>query len=144
MAPDGVLARHRLAADMRRERLDGWGPVCVVDDDDCVCDSLVVLLETHGFIVRAYRSGAAFLADCGHEATKCLVIDQHMPGLDGLEVVAELRRQGLTAPTILITGRSDPGIVRRAAELGVLEVVENPFAVGQLIAQVQHALGARD
>lgn len=144
MAPDRIPAGHDLATAMRRARVDGRGPIYVVDDDDWVCDSLAVLLETYGFAVQAYNSSERFLADRERDAAKCLVIDQHMRGLDGLGVVAELRRQSISAPTIMITGRLDPGIARRAAALGIIEVIEKPFAVARLIEQVQHALGPRD
>ena len=117
------------------------GPVCVVDDDDWVCDSLRVLLEIHGFAVLACASGAEFLRDDQRAAAKCLVIDQHMPGLDGLDVVAQLQREGTVVPTILITGRLDAGIARRASALGVLAVLEKPFPVGRLVELIGSAVG---
>ena len=52
-----------------------------------------------------------------------------MPGLDGLDVVAELHRQEVFLPTILITGRLDAGIAQRAGEFGVLALLEKPFPV---------------
>lgn len=119
---------------------DGLGPVVVVDDDDWVCDSLSVLLHAYGFCVHTFGSGAQFLADGARAKAKCLVIDQHMPGLDGLEVVAELRRQGIPVPTILITGRVDPGTIQRATALGVLATLEKPFAVAGLVEVVRRAL----
>jgi CheY-like chemotaxis protein len=80
------------------------GPIYVIDDDDWVCDSGTVLLETYGYEVLAYGSGEQFLRADGRGNAECLVIDQHMPGIDGLGVVAELRREGIAPPTILITG----------------------------------------
>jgi two-component system, LuxR family, response regulator FixJ len=121
------------------EPSNGLGPVVVVDDDDWVCDSLSVLLRAYGFCVHTYGSGAQFLADEGRAKAKCLVIDQHMPGLDGLEVVAELRRQGIPLPTILITGRVDPGTTQRATALGVLATLEKPFAAAGLVDVVRRA-----
>lgn len=109
------------------------GPVCVVEDDDWVRDSLTFLLETHGFAVQAYRSGAEFLGDDEHRKAKCLIIDQHMPGMHGLDVIAELRRQGIAVPAVLITGRLDAAMSRRAGELGVRAILEKPFSVAQLV-----------
>src|SRR6516162_9164494 len=54
--------------------------ICIVDDDEWVADSLKSLLETFGYDVRSYNSGADFLADDRRRATACLIIDQHMPG----------------------------------------------------------------
>lgn len=109
------------------------GPVCVVEDDDWVRDSLAVLLETHGFAVRTYRSGADFLEDSQRAAAKCLIVDQHMPGMHGLDVIAELRRQAIAIPAILITGRLSPEISRRAGELGVRAILEKPFSSVRLV-----------
>ena len=123
------------------DQLDTHGPVCVVDDDSWVCDSLSVLLETYGFGVLTYPSGTAFLKDDGRHDATCLIVDQHMPGLDGLDLVAELHRREVALPTILITGRLDAGIAQRAGELGVLAVLEKPFPVSRLVELVRSALG---
>ena len=114
------------------------GPICIVDDDDWVCDSLGVLLTAYGFAVRCFTSGAEFLADDQRAAARCLVIDQHMPGLDGLSVVSELAQQHIAIPTILITGRLDRAIERRAHELGVREILEKPFPAARLLGVIQH------
>ena len=77
-------------------------PICIVDDDEAVADSLKALLETSGFNVQSYSSGNEFLADKRHYLAGCLVIDQHMPGLSGLDVIDDLKMQGIQIPTILL------------------------------------------
>jgi FixJ family two-component response regulator len=104
---------------------------------------VIALLETYGFEVVAFNSGREFLADDRCHQAKCLIIDQHMPGLSGLDVVAELRRQRVSLPTILITGRLDGAIAERADRLGVLATLEKPFPVAQLVELVGGALGPR-
>lgn len=138
--PD-LRPQQNSTASVNQDQDGARGGVCIVDDDDWVSDSLRVLLETYGFSVTSCRSGTEFLADrlAGH--TGCLVIDQHMPGLEGLDVVAELRRRGNAIPTILITGRLDPGIAQRAARLRVIGILEKPFAVGSLIELIRRAVG---
>ena len=66
--------------------------IYVVDDDEAVADSLQALLETFGFNVQSYGSGNEFLADERHRSAGCLVIDQHMPGASGLDVIDDLRK----------------------------------------------------
>ena len=68
--------------------------IYIVDDDEAVTDSLHALLETFGFKVQSYGSGTEFLADEQHRAAGCLLIDQHMPGASGLDVVDSLRKEG--------------------------------------------------
>src|SRR6187551_1347860 len=85
--------------------------VIVLDDDLAVRNALKFSLEVEGFTVRSYATGAELLdaadpPDCG-----CLVVDQHMPGMSGLDLIDLLRSRHFSAPAILITG--DPA--RRCA-----------------------------
>jgi two-component system, LuxR family, response regulator FixJ len=116
-------------------------PVCVVDDDPGVLDSLTVLLQTVGFDVLTFGSGPEFLADERHRTAGCLLIDQHMPGMDGLDAVDELRSEGVMTPTIVITGRLDPNIAARAAKLGIAEILEKPFSTKRVVDLVRTSLG---
>jgi FixJ family two-component response regulator len=103
------------------------GVIAVVDDDAAVCDSTRFLLETYGFEVHTYHSGSEFLGD--NPAIGCLIVDYHMPQLNGLDVVSELRELGRAVPTIiLITATTDPIVERRAAELGILQVLKKPLS----------------
>ena len=98
----------------------------VVDDDDAVRDSVGILLETHGLHVRDFASGAEFLESDVHNVMCCLVIDYHMPGMTGIEVVQELQRLGRSFPTILITGLSDETIIQNALSAGIMAILEKP------------------
>ena len=115
-------------------------PICIVDDDEAVADSLQALLETFGFNVQSYGSGSEFLADERHRAAGCLLIDQHMPGTSGLDVVANLRKRGIQIPTILISGRLDASTRERATRLGVRELLDKPVAPGPLIQAIRTTL----
>jgi len=114
--------------------------VWVVDDDEFVRDSLTAMLQAYGFDVAAFASGADLLAQRGKAAATCLVIDQHMPGLAGLDVLVELRNRLASPPTILITGRIDPEIEQRARQLGVVAILQKPFAAARLVSLIRHAI----
>jgi FixJ family two-component response regulator len=107
--------------------------ICIVDDDEAVADSLKALLETFGFGVQSYGSGADFLADDRVNRAGCLVIDQQMPDMSGLDVVDHLQREGIRLPVILISGRFDTSTRERAASLGVTKIVDKPFAASRLV-----------
>jgi FixJ family two-component response regulator len=119
-------------------------PICVVDDDESVADSLKSLLETFGFDVKSYASGAELLADDRRRTAGCLLVDQHMPGMNGLDVVERLQKEGVHIPTILVSGRLDTSIREHAAILGVASVIEKPFAADRLLELIRAALLERD
>jgi FixJ family two-component response regulator len=114
--------------------------ICVVDDDEAVTDSLQVLLEAFGFNVQSYGSATEFLADERHRSAGCLVIDYHMPGVRGLDVVDDLRRNRVQIPTILMSGRLDDVTRQRATSLGVRELLDKPVAARRLIQAIQTTL----
>lgn len=104
---------------------DGIKAVAIVDDDAAVLDSMKLLLELTGHRVLVYSSAAAFLEDRGLRPV-CLILDQHMPGMTGLELAAQLCTSGTNIPVMLITASPSPGIVARAAQLGIEKVLEKP------------------
>jgi two-component system, LuxR family, response regulator FixJ len=112
VAIDMLDGRHRLIA--------------VIDDDDAVRDSLQFLLETVGFSVATYSSAAQFLSEACPSDLACVVVDQHMPDMTGLQLVGRLRSQGSTLPIILITGSPSPDLVRLADQLDT-HILEKPL-----------------
>jgi len=112
------------------------GPVvAVIDDDLAVCDSTRFLLETYDFGVRTYLTAADFLKDDPDIA--CLIVDYQLPDLSGLEFVSQLRSRGSQVPTIMITATTDPALERRAAELGIKQVLQKPLSNQVLLRAVR-------
>lgn len=112
------------------------GVVAIVDDDAAVLDSLKFLLEVVGYVVATFASAADFLANFS-SSFGCLIVDQHMPNMTGLELVERLRRDGSALPTLLITGSPSPAIVARAAQLGIVRVLEKPPEEADLLEFVK-------
>ncbi len=109
--------------------------VAVVDDDLAILESLRFLLEIAGHEVGTYDSAIAFLADSA-AVPACMVLDQHMPRMTGLELTARLRADGRHIPILLITGAPSPAIVARAAELGIERVLDKPPTEDDLLGFV--------
>lgn len=85
------------------------------------------------------QSGADFLRD--NPVIACLIVDYHMPGLNGLEAVAELRKRGHYVPAIImITAATDPSVERSAAELGIQHVLKKPLANQLLLNTLREQL----
>jgi FixJ family two-component response regulator len=92
--------------------------IAVVDDDAFVCKALERLLRSAGFAVETYSSGSAFLAAIGSRAPDCVVLDLHMPEVNGFEVQVQLARAGSRIPSVVITGHDTPESRERAMRNG--------------------------
>src|SRR4029453_3680840 len=117
--------------------------IYVVDDDLDVLGSLQFLLETDGFDVRTFKSGAALLEDAASNNADCFVIDYKMPNMNGLDLVKRLRNRDISAPVILITGYPDEHIPQMAASAGAPPVLRKPLLDDSLIGHIRGALGTR-
>jgi len=117
--------------------------IYVVDDDPDVLGSLQFLLETDGFDVRAFKSGAALLGDGASDDADCFVIDYKMPNMSGLDLVNRLRSLNIDAPIILITGYHDETLPGRAATAGVSHVLRKPHLEESLVGHIRDVLGHR-
>jgi FixJ family two-component response regulator len=115
--------------------------VAVIDDDDDVGDVLGGLLETMGYQVETYRSGMDFLSAARFDRLACLVVDQNMPRMTGLEMIENLSERGVNIPALLITGLHDTKVERRAAQLGVMTVLEKPMSHHELLRFVSVSVG---
>ena len=115
--------------------------VAIIDDDAEVRDVLRGLLESVGHTVQTYRSGAQFLAEARFDEILCLVVDQRMPGMTGLELISKINNDGVMIPTLLITGAHDTEIVREAANLGAMTVLEKPLSSATLLRFVAFSTG---
>ena len=113
----------------------------VVDDDDDVRNSVALLLEASGYEVLTYPSGVDFLETQGAAIPGCILLDIHMPGMDGLEVQRQLTANGVPSPVIVLTGQSDISLAVRAMKNGAFEFLEKPYLNDVLLAAVRDAFG---
>jgi FixJ family two-component response regulator len=114
--------------------------VVIVDDDPAVRNALTFSLRTEGIDVLTYESGAALLAAVP-ESIGCLVLDYKLPGLNGLDLLAELRRRRIPAPAILITTHPTSAVRQRAAAAHAA-LIEKPLLGEALFHEIHAALRA--
>jgi two-component system response regulator FixJ len=120
-------------------RMEEKATVYVVEPDDAVRDSIQLLIEAADLAARSYASAASFLRAVPFPNNGCVLIDQNLPDMTGLEVVERLRRRGVGVPAILMTFRADPAMGSAAERFGVL-LLEKPFRPGRLIDLVETVL----
>ena len=122
---------------------EGQHPVLIVDDDLAVRESLKFALEAEGHSVHAFVGGVDLLAYPSLSQARCLVLDYHMPEMDGLEVVAQLKARNCAVPVILITGRATSALRHQAAIVGVRHVVEKPLMDSALFESIKEVLSPK-
>src|SRR6202049_1461316 len=115
--------------------------VMVVGGDPAVRHSLKFSLEIEGFAVRLYADGRELLDDPHLPPDGCLIVDQVMPGMSGLDVVDAIRHRGISNPAVLVTSNASPKLRNRAAMAGVA-VIEKPFFGNALVDAIRDSLGS--
>lgn len=111
--------------------------VYLVDDDEAVRRALRLLLETVGLNVRSFASPETFLAQTADLEPGCLILDIRMPAISGLKLQEKLLDQGVTWPTVIISGHGDIEACRRAFRNGAVDFLSKPVDENDLIDAIQ-------
>ncbi|HET6884320.1 MAG TPA: response regulator [Pirellulales bacterium] len=114
--------------------------VFVVDDDQQMLDSLVMLIETMGYPARGFASAGAFHRFYRREWPGCLVLDVRLPGKSGVELYEQLVREEKRLPVIFITAHADVTTAVAAMKTGAIEFLEKPFDRQTLLERIERAL----
>ncbi len=114
--------------------------VFVVDDDEAMRDSIACLLESVNLPCRMFSDASAFLEFCDPHKQGCILLDIRMPGMSGMELLENLKANGVTLPVIIITGHGDVPLAVRALKLGAFDFVQKPFNAHDLLDRVHAAL----
>jgi phosphate regulon transcriptional regulator PhoB len=116
--------------------------VLVVDDERDIVELVRYHLEKEGFRCLAAADGPSALRLCREAGPDVLVLDRMLPGLDGLEVTRQLRRDAATArlPIIMLTARAEEVDRVVGLEVGADDYVVKPFSPRELVARVRALL----
>ncbi|MCZ7657469.1 MAG: response regulator [Xanthobacteraceae bacterium] len=116
--------------------------VFIVDDDPAVRDALAVVLSLEGYQVTGFAEGASFLANAKARTPACIILDVHMPGRSGLDILKELNAQHYPAPIFIISGQGDIPMAVEAIKHGALDFIEKPFDADTVVTRVREAVEA--
>jgi FixJ family two-component response regulator len=114
--------------------------VFVVDDDISVRESLELLIRYEGWRSATFASAQEFLAHERDRAPSCLVLDVHLPDLNGLDLQSLVAADRMTMPIIFISGYGDVPMTVRAMKEGAMEFLTKPFRADVLRDAIREAI----
>jgi len=112
--------------------------IAVLDDEPQFCTALARLLKTHDFDVVTFTHGEEFFAACASPLPDCLLLDLHMPDVNGFDVLDRVAAQHL--PVLVITGHDQPGNAERVRAAGGLDYLLKPINETQLLHAIRAAV----
>ena len=116
----------------------------VTDDNRDFRESLCEGLRRRGFHTHAAGDGLEALSLLESLPVDMLITDVHMPRLDGLRVLSEVRKLRPPLPCILMSAELDELLIARAAELQAASVLAKPFPLSKIAAAIDEILASRD
>jgi two-component system, OmpR family, alkaline phosphatase synthesis response regulator PhoP len=121
--------------------------VLIVEDERHLADGLRFNLEAEGYAVETIADGEtalALLTNTTEARFDVVVLDVMLPGMDGFEVAAELRRANQFVPVLMLTARGRPEDVLRGFEAGADDYLPKPFELSILLARLSGLLRRRE
>jgi FixJ family two-component response regulator len=125
---------------MMMEALSDRTELFVVDDDATVRDTLSVVFTHEGYQVSGFAEGTSFLEAARTRTPSCVLLDVHMPGRSGIDILKELDAQRYDAPIFIISAQGDIPLAVDAIKHGAFDFIEKPFAPGAVVERVRAAI----
>jgi DNA-binding NarL/FixJ family response regulator len=113
--------------------------ILIADDDPGTCETLGDILTAQGYAVTTVEDGQAALAAARAQRYDIVLVDQRMPGPEGLAVVGELRSAGVCDEVYVITAHADRPLVRQALDGGARQVFVKPLDIPLLLESIRAA-----
>jgi FixJ family two-component response regulator len=107
--------------------------IAIVEDDDGVRVAYADLMSSYGYEVRAFGSAEDFVASNCQNEVECLILDQRLPGLSGLELQAQLKRQHCALPIVFVTSQDDDVTRAKALDSGAVHFLNKPIDADELV-----------
>ncbi len=125
------------------EPQDSGNEIFIVDDDAGIRETLTIVLSSQGYRVTPFADGNSFLGAARSRVPACILLDVHMPGISGLDILKELNAQQFPAPIFIISGQGDIPMAVEAIKNGALDFIEKPFRASDVAARVRDAIDAK-
>ena len=100
--------------------------IYIVDDDESVCRALKTLLKTYDFEVKTFNSAQSFFDTVAPDDPGCLLLDIHMPGIDGWETQKKILNSGSKRSVIFISAEKLDNAADRAVQVGAVGFLQKP------------------
>ena len=113
--------------------------IFIVDDDESVCRALKTLLMTYDFNVKTFNSAQSFFENIGHDEPGCLLLDIHMPGMDGWETQKKILDSGSKRSVIFISAEKKDDASDRALKVGAVGFLQKPVNGQSLVDLINTA-----
>jgi two-component system, NtrC family, nitrogen regulation response regulator NtrX len=117
--------------------------ILIVDDEPNIRRLLASLLEAEGYAVATAATGEAGLAAVADDEPDVVLLDLALPGADGLEVLAALRRSNAALPVVMMSGRATLDDAVRATKIGAFHFIEKPLSPEAVLLTVASAVELR-
>jgi FixJ family two-component response regulator len=116
------------------------GPtIAIVDDDEIVRRALRRMIASLSYVPVEFGSGREFLAALPTTVFACALIDMHMPGLNGIDVIAGMRGSSGAPPAIIITGGDEPRMRERCLKAGAADFLLKPIEREAVLRAIRSA-----
>jgi DNA-binding response OmpR family regulator len=114
-------------------------PLLVVDDDPDIRWMIAAFLENEGFVVETAGTGQEALDLIERLPPRLVILDMHLPDMDGAEVIRKLRDRAIEVSILLLTAAREAR--EQAQELGALAYVSKPLSLPLLLRRIDGILG---
>jgi two-component system response regulator AtoC len=118
--------------------------ILIADDDASIRSLLQTVFEGEGYKVKEATSGRDVLPAVNRERPDVVIMDVRMPGLSGIEVLEQMKRNKVDVPVLLMTAFGTSNLAIRAIQLGAYDYVTKPFDLDDLLLTVNRTLDHRD
>jgi len=116
--------------------------IYIVDDDPAVRDALSVVFDMEGFVVETFSDGDTFIQSAQKAQPACVILDVHMPGRSGIDILKALNGENYPAPIFIISGQGDIPMAVEAIRNGAFDFIEKPFTADAVVERINDGIKA--